>query len=821
MTTVQESAPTDAGALTMFSFDDLLSEIAAKKLAARKDTESWQRLYEVAEELSAAPNTDEEWLRASARWNLVQVSIQGFRGVLNEEPLCLDFDPTPGITILHGLNGAGKSSISDAVDLALTGRTPPTSGGTAGKAALWDPVHLGRGSASAVVEVTLASDETRLILTCSLDDRGQVSSHTAVIVSGADRNVVQLGTGWRQALASHQPVFAYASLERRVQLSKDLAGYFEGLLALGGSFTALQETIAGRGLDATAAAGRWRLSKVKAMQHLDDVDKAHALISPSIELNVVEAPTLDQEPGAWLTESHLREAGGMFQSLPANTLSTLVGAATRTAGLISNFEKAGAETEQYLAHALETLHSEAVARNVAGTICPLCESEQPHWMRSLGESVRRNNVFSDLRTKLLASIGELCTMSTGLLRSALRVGVTADQRESIHISSASGLILLESLEREAAEGLATRHALLTSANALCEWLISADGQSVIEDAVTRTDETKQWQIARAAAVESFVKVWEDDGASAKQAELWSATDKRVEELRVALRKRRSAALEEKAGQRVKELLADAELRLASLSVLSTKASMELLDQNNNSVELGMLSAGQRNAVLLAPLLASVDAGPFGFIVLDDPVHAFDELRIDRLAIALSKIAIDRRVVVLTHDERLKEHLAARIENCDTRLVDRSGNDGAVTVTSSSSFWDQLLTDARDLLDLAIETVGSATDITDTARQLCRMSLDNALRTFAIKNAVQNARDVQADLRQLDAVHKTGDRIDVAASFWAGTPDTDNPVRKAASKCDTYFSGWNHSIHGNPQESDITKEEIRAARDACKFLEKSL
>jgi len=71
------------------------------------------------------------------------------------------------------------------------------------------------------------------------------------------------------------------------------------------------------------------------------------------------------------------------------------------------------------------------------------------------------------------------------------------------------------------------------------------------------------------------------------------------------------------------------------------------DVSGKPVALSMLSAGQRNALLLAPLLAVSRGGPFGFLVLDDPVHAFDQVRVDRLAQLIHDLAEDRRVIVLT------------------------------------------------------------------------------------------------------------------------------------------------------------------------------
>ncbi|WP_426764335.1 AAA family ATPase [Pseudarthrobacter sp. 1G09] len=815
MTLVVEEEQTDA--LTMFSFEEIVNEIAQRRATARQNTESWDRLHAVASELAGSSSDGTPWLDPGRSWRLERISICNYRGILNDDPLVLVFDPTPGITVLHGLNGAGKSSISDAIDLALSGSIPAATGGRAGKAALWDPVHLARGSSSARVEVTLSSQGDRLVLATVLGETGDVESHDARLESLNGSQQVDLGSNWHQALVSHQPVFAYASLERRVQLSKDLATYFEGLLALGGSFTALQETITLRGNASAEALNRWRSAKNEAMRSLSQIDNDRRSVGNTTPLDPVPEPIIGDCKDKWLNDAGLLETGLNSDSMPADTKERLSTAATNVLVTIKEFEKAGTTAEQYLAGTLEQLHDEAKNRHLEDRTCPVCAAPSPSWLKTLGETVKRNQNLSSLRARVAQDTKALAIVANELLVATIKIGSQAESSDPINALSSFGQKVLDKFNGAREAGIATQHSVLTATAELSDWLHSDDARTLMDEAVARTDATKQWRIARARAVEDFAACWEADGVSAAESPMWTATSSRVDELRNQLRKRRSISLEGKAGARVTELLSDAELHLKSISVLATKASMELVDENGNRVDLGMLSAGQRNAVLLAPLLASVDGGPFGFLIFDDPVHAFDELRIDRLAGLLSELAETRRVIVLTHDDRLKEHLAARTHDCDTRLVDRSGATGAVKVTDSSHFWDQLLTDAGTILDLSLEETGTTTDVTDPIRGLCRMSIDNALRAFVLRNAVLFGRDTDADLTNLDKAYTTEQRLAVATTFWQGPTPASNPVTRAVQRCQPHLASWNQSIHGNSQLSQATRAEIRAARDACKAL----
>ncbi len=800
----------------MFSFEDIVNEIDAKRAAAKTGAASWDRLRGVAAELAGTPTGSEAWPTAGTRWALEKVSINGYRGIGNEDPLVLTFDSSPGVSVLHGLNGAGKSSISDAIEIGLTGKTPAATAGTAGKAALWDPIHLARGATSARIEVTLVAGTQRLRLVSLLDSTGNVESHEAEVTTASETSRITLDASWHNALASHQPVFAYASLERRVQLSKDLATYFEGLLALGGSFTALEGAITDRANASIQAHERWRSAKTEAMHSLAAVDIEHGSAIGVTPLEPVQEPTVSDKLDKWLEIAGLLQDGMTSPPLPSDSHKQLRAAAFTAHASVSALDRARVTSEENLSVALELLYSEATSHQVDSGACPVCATPESNWLKTLKLTIDQNKHLSGLQRKAETDTQVLTALTGSLLPTIVRVGQGADLEDPMRALSRTAEELYEKYSDTHRTAHSSQHLALAATAELSSWLMSQEAQILIDQAVARTDARKQWQIARAKAVEKFTAVWQEDGTLATESVSWTETLKRIEDLRKHLRKRRSLTLEGKAGSRIESLLSDADLHLNGITVLSSKASMELVNKNGDKVDLGMLSAGQRNAVLLAPLLASVDAGPFGFLVLDDPVHAFDELRIDRLAESLSRIADSRRVIVLTHDDRLKEYLAARTTDHDTRLVERSSASGAVQVSDSSHFWHELLTDAGHIHDLALKEAESTGDVTDDLRRLCRMSVDNALRSFILRNAIISSRDASEDLKAVDAKHKTEERLLQAESFWEGSA-WQNPVTQALSECQPYLTGWNRSVHGNPQLNNFSREEIKAARKCCKAL----
>jgi hypothetical protein len=72
--------------------------------------------------------------------------------------------------------------------------------------------------------------------------------------------------------------------------------------------------------------------------------------------------------------------------------------------------------------------------------------------------------------------------------------------------------------------------------------------------------------------------------------------------------------------------------------------------------LGVMSQGELHALALALFLprTAIEASPFRFVVLDDPIQAMDPSKIEGFVRVLQRIAEQRQVIVLSHDDRLPE-----------------------------------------------------------------------------------------------------------------------------------------------------------------------
>ncbi len=814
----------DAGAppttpLKSLDFQDLRKAIDAKVERASKPevVASWNQLGQVVRDLEGGLDDDDvvSWI-LGRRWALTNVMAAGFRGILNDEELVIDLDPRAGVTVFHGANGAGKSSIADAIVAALTGGLDLVKG-SGGRTPLWEPIPYGRGSLASSAKVTLTSEGANLVLHYKQPNAAATPVWECNLVREGISTSVSLGEQWQSAVTNHNPVFAYANIERKTQLASDLVSYFEGLLALGGAFERLRADVSERGRGSRLSFEAWQTARSRASAAVAAIDSERHNAS-QVNLPTITFPSIEDSIDTWLVDNMLDVSGESRREIETGFAAEILDKAQAATTSLAKLRTAADSLGQSLAAELEALHASAGQLEIRPDPCPVCMTPDVDWFGNLALTVASLQALQTARTSATTAVESLSRECDGRLSDLLHLAVEDDQPAQLGQGFQEGLGLLTGfLSVRRSSGLQLGQPLQTAAEALAKWIKSPAGASAIAYGVLQSERTHQWKLQRTEAVSEFVDTWRLHGETGSGWPLWQETAKRVDELKDTLRKSRSQSLVEITDKKVNELLSDVGLGVGSIRVLTTKAEFELLDSSGARVDLGMLSAGQRNAVLLAPLIAAAEAGPFGFLVLDDPVHAFDELRVDHLARALGGVARDRRVLVLTHDERLREHLLALPGVTNSHLVHRNAVDGRVELRDSTNSWDVLLADARDVLKSAAPVPGTALSVTDMVRGFCRQALDAALRTFVIRNAVGAGRSISVDLECLDKVNTTNDRLKAATKLEVQDPLAPSSVATAISTISPYFTDWNRASHGNLPRSAATEREIDAALSACSAL----
>lgn len=352
---------------------------------------------------------------------------------------------------------------------------------------------------------------------------------------------------------------------------------------------------------------------------------------------------------------------------------------------------------------------------------------------------------------------------------------------------------------------------------MTEWFRTARFGDWIAQLRATSQATLAWQQAHREVLRGLLTVWQAHPAAA-EATAWKKADETLTAIQKELRQQRQDTLTPRLRDAVAALLPDAGVEIADISHKGGTKQRRGLDielrVGGRTATLGMLSSGQRNALLLASLLCTGSGGPFGFLVVDDPVHALDDLRVDLLAKELTRLAADRQVLVLTHDGRLEEHLRAWHPGLEVVELARDADRAEVSVTSRRSPWDQLLKDATDF---AASAKGGKWQADDAVREvvggMCRNAVDGAIRQAVINAGTRlPGRTVLDQLDALNTENTTRRRLQYVLQL-AG----DGALPHTRQCHDTDLLRWNGASHGDPRNLRRPQAEIAVARRVCEEL----
>lgn len=584
---------------------------------------------------------------------LTSIEVSGFRGIGKRATLALT--PGPGLIIVAGRNGSGKSSFAEALELALTGSSFRWADRAAQWMSAWRNLHqpvpcsirIGlaeEGSGPVTVGVDWSPD-------ADLTDRTVWTQR-----AGAKREPGIGSLGWETAMALYRPILSYEELGRLLDGRPiDLYEAMERILGLGQINDATQ-----------------RLAKELKQLRVPETEARKRKAHLRAALNSIEDPRAteaSQQLGKRHPDLDLLAGIATGSSVPAaelvtlRTLSTLTvpgrDAVMATARELRDATSEVAEhsdvalalaehTSNLLAQALE-LHRDH------GTIsCPVCgqgtlddawreaaENRRVQAGASIqaltGSRARLTRARADAR-RLVASVSEAVTRIQIDL-DALRVA------KSAYWSWAA----LPDGDLAAAEHLETCHAALSTAFDDVR-IAAAETLKLREDSWTPVaQELAAWLELRRQA--DAVSATTDNVAAAAK---WLTENAGV------LRNQRLLPLADEARRIWSLLRQESNVDLGSITLdgqtnhrrLSINATVD----GTGTTALAVMSQGELHALALALFLprATMPDSPLRFVVLDDPVQAMDPAKIDGFVRVLSDLAQDRQVIVFSHDDRLAE-----------------------------------------------------------------------------------------------------------------------------------------------------------------------
>ncbi|WP_431951201.1 AAA family ATPase [Actinacidiphila sp. bgisy167] len=752
-----------------------LAETVAARLAEAKLGESVKTLLKEAlgdAEPSGAPSVRRVYLDS--------VAVTGFRGIGPKAWLTLN--PRPGVTLVVGRNGSGKSSIAEGVESAFTGTNMRWQGQDATRSSNWRNLHDG---AKPVIEVKLAveGDTGRSTLTRAWKSEGFADSEGEFRRPGhgcvpADR------APWLQALTDYRPFLSYADLDRMLsgkpsQMYDAIASIL-GLGHLSAADNRLQKEE--KELGDAAKAVKSQLPEIKqALYALEDDDRAvQALLAvdeatydfETLDGLVAGLPTTDEGLIAELRAAVDMRGPDMTQVHPAVERLRLALAESE------DVRATGAEDALQRADLL-TKALDHATRHPDEEFCPVCGSGgvlDDAWAESATAQIAvlrdEAQAAEDARRELRSAVREV----HNLIEKPQRIPAALADPWSAWLACRTVSDPAE-LARRAGETAAT----LADACASVKEYSAKELEQRDERWRRLVSDLASWTKAARATEGSKERL-----ADIKKARSW------IKKLSTELRERRMEGFAEQSQRIWERLRQESSIDLKSVNLQGSekavvrKLVMDVSVDGKEASALSVMSQGEQHSLALSLFLprATTADSPFGFVVIDDPVQSMDPAKVHGLAQVLHDLGEHRQVVVFTHDTRLQRAFASQELPVTVFEVERDKH-SKVKVKPVTDPVKQALKDARAL--------ASTKDLPVTAQShvlpsLCRIALENA---FVEAAWIRHYRSGGSE-QELQAAITDSDRLlKVAAVALLGhaTETEDDVFRALAVLCGPRAEGF--------------------------------
>ncbi|GAB3206403.1 AAA family ATPase [Marinactinospora thermotolerans] len=655
---------------------------------------------------------------------LESISVSGFRGIGRKARLPLA--AKPGVTLVVGRNGSGKSSFAEGVETAFTGRTArlDRQRGEVWRRH-WRNLHDG-AEPKVEVRLSIAGDAKPSTLTCTWPGGDVTAPEVGFKRPGHGRHPFGQA-GWGRALHDYRPFLSYSDLDKVISgKPSELYDSIATILGLG-ELTAVDERLQAveKELDSAVKAAEAELpALVETLRALDDPRAGRALAAVSAtgtpDFGVLDA-LVTGLPDA--DDDRLRELRATVE-LSGPDLDA-VGAAVdrlhKALAVLDDVRTSGAED----AHQRAELLSKALEhgrRHTNEDTCPVCGSDRPldeAWAERAAEQVaalrREAAAAQEARTELREaadSVRYLVAQAPAWLPGPL----VAPWEEWAACRA------IEDAERLAARAESAA-------------LVLADACAALREEAARELEKldEEWRrcVTRLAAWLGRARAAHAGKPRLRQVR---AARRWLKEACAELREERLRPFEDHSQRIWEELRQQSNVDLRALRLTgSEKASvrrlvMEVAVDGTEAAALGVMSQGELHSLSLSLFLprAAAPDSPFGFVVIDDPVQSMDPAKVHGLAKVLHDLGETRQVVVFTHDTRLQRAFTGQELPVTILEVERQAR-STVTVRRVTDPIDQALSDAHAL---ACTPGLPPAALTHVLPSLCRTVLERAFSEAA-------------------------------------------------------------------------------------------
>ncbi|WP_228991398.1 AAA family ATPase [Streptomyces sp. DH8] len=739
---------------------------------------------------------------------LQSVTVSGFRGIGRTARLPLT--PGPGLTLVTGRNGSGKSSFAEAVEIALTGDNARWRGRSDIWRKSWRNLHHGQ-EPQVAVELRIDGDPepATVLRTWHGDD---VADSTAELDRPGHDPVPLQDLGWQEDLATYRPFLSYSELGQVIggkpSEMYDAVASILGLEQLAAADKRLRELA--REYEAPAKAAKAELPALLALLDGTDDPRARAAHTALSGRRPDLARAAELAAGTGAADESLLFDLRRRSTLAGPDTEAVATAVTRLREAIAWAEDLrGTSAEDALRRA--ELLARALAHHRAhpaiGT-CPVCGGTarlDEEWARDATEQERRLRSEAE---QILTARGELDAAAQAVRDLAvpppdwLPSEIAAAWDDWLRCRTVSDPAVLASVSENAARTAAdaarvTRH---EAAGRLADqddtWRDAARGLAAWLDKAHAAEEAAP-HLARVKAAQKWLKATHDE-----------------------IRADRMLPIAEDAQRIWSHLRQQSNVTLGPVRLSGSATQREVaLDVTVDDIDapaLGVMSQGELHALALSLFLPRtfLPENPFRFLVIDDPVQSMDPAKVDGLARVLALLAEQRQVVVFTHDTRLPQALKYLRLPATVHTVDRRER-SSVRVRSGDDPVKQALHDAKALArtrDLPGDVV------TRVLPGLCRTALEAALLEPARRRLLGTGLSHHEIERRIAKAHKLTELASLALygeSDRVGETMTD--LTRAYGQQATDHIRWcNKGSHEAVPIGDV-EEIIRRTADLAKAV----
>ncbi len=680
---------------------------------------------------AAPPDTEKSTVTKGTGAYLTALAVEGFRGIGPRQTLTLT--AAPGLTIIVGRNGSGKSSFAEALEVLLTsdnkrwakGRSKVWQDG-------WRNLHQDK---TAAIEAKLDLEGGgQATVSCSWDAGGDLSEQkTGAQIKGKPKTTLQ-AMGWTDALESYRPFLSYnelgSMLDEGPSKLYDALSLVLGLEDLVTAQAALAECRLARQkpLDISDAAREQFVEQLKTLIAEEPDDRASACLDALTTKNwgldaVEKIASAGAVPAATQDVTVLTRAVALDAGDPALVAAavTALRAADAKLKAVAGSDADGARQTASLLEAALNFHA-----GHGDTDCPVCGGKpglNAKWAKQSRAQIDRLKIAAaasddahrgaeGARRKAI----EMMPAPSKLLAQLFEIGVegldTARKQWDAWHAGASIKDLTE-----LANHLESHHEAFADA---------LDDLKTAAAAELKRREDRWRPIAQSIA--GWIDLARDARAKAEDIPRIKDAEKWLKDASADIRNQRFAPIADKAMKTWEHLRQQSNVTLGKIELVGTgtkrKVSLDVTVDGVAGAALGVMSQGELHSLALSLFLprATLPESPFRFVVIDDPVQSMDPSRVDGLARALEETARTRQVIVFTHDERLPE--AVRRLGIESRMFMVTRRPGSVVEVRKSL--DPVRAHIEDALALVHTTDLPNPVLRRTVPGFCRAALESAL-----------------------------------------------------------------------------------------------